>query len=199
METSWPHQLEQWHDFFLLCGTAAVTLTGALFIVISLGPSIIAAQNNTGVRAFISPNAVYFSSVLIVSHILLAPTVARTTTGWLLCVGALLSMLYLWSTHAPRHWRANGLSTSDWIWYIALPYLAYALVLAAGIEVLRDDGIAMPAVAAAMLSLLIVGLRNAWDLAVWMPQQERNPDPRIVPGAPAAATPQSNSTPAAGT
>jgi hypothetical protein len=56
----------------------------------------------------------------------------------------------------------------------------------------------MPAVAAAMLSLLIVGLRNAWDLAVWMPQQERNPDPRIVPGA-AAATPQSNSTPTAET
>jgi hypothetical protein len=199
METSWPHQLEQWHDFFLLCGTAAVTLTGALFIVISLGPSIIAAQNNTGVKAFISPNAVYFTSVLIVSHVLLAPTVARTTTGWLLCAGALLSMLYLWSTQAPRHWRANGLSTLDWIWYIALPYLAYVLVLAAGIEVLGDDGLAMPAVAAAMLSLLIVGLRNAWDLAVWMPQQERNPDPRIVPGAAAAATPQSNSTPAAGT
>jgi hypothetical protein len=125
METSWPHQLEQWHDFFLLCGTAAVTLTGALFIVISLGPSIIAAKIDTGVKAFVTPNAVYFTSVLIVAQVLLAPSLARTTTGWLLCTGAPLSMLYLWSTHAPRHWRANGLSTFDGIWYIVFPYLAY--------------------------------------------------------------------------
>jgi hypothetical protein len=197
METSWPHQLEQWHDFFLLCGTAAVTLTGALFIVISLGPSIIAAQNNTGVKAFISPNAVYFTSVLIVAQVLLAPSVARTTTGWLLCTGAPLSMLYLWSTHALRHWRANGLSTLDGIWYIAFPYLAYASALIAGIMVLRDDALAMPVVAAVLLFLLVVGIRNAWDLAVWMPQQERNPDPRIVPGAASTAAP-SDSTPAAG-
>jgi hypothetical protein len=197
METSWPHQLEQWHDFFLLCGTAAVTLTGALFIVISLGPSIIAAQSNTGVKAFVTPNAVYFTSVLIVAQVLLAPSVARTTTGWLLCTGAPLCMLYLWSTHAPRHWRANGLSTFDGIWYIVFPYLAYGLALIAGIMVLRDDALAMPALAAVLLFLLVVGVRNAWDLAVWMPQQERNPDPRIVPGA-ASTTAQSDSTPAAG-
>jgi hypothetical protein len=123
--------------------------------------------------------------------------VARTTTGWLLCAGAPLSMLYLWSTRAPRHWRANGLSALDWIWYIALPYLAYALALVAGILVLRDDALAMPAVATMLLALLVVGIRNAWDLAVWMPQQERNPDPRIVPGAASTAT-QSDSTPAAG-
>lgn len=197
METSWPHQLEQWHDFFLLCGTAAVTLTGALFIVISLGPSIIAAQNDTGVKAFVSPNAVYFTSVLVVAQVLLAPSVARTTTGWLLCAGAPLSMLYLWSTHAPRHWRANGLSMLDGIWYIAFPYLAYALALIAGIMVLRDDALAMPAVAAVLLFLLVVGIRNAWDLAVWMPQQERNPDPRIVPGA-ATTTARSDTTPGGG-
>jgi hypothetical protein len=35
MEAPWVHAIEQWHGFFLLCGTAAVTLTGALFIVIS--------------------------------------------------------------------------------------------------------------------------------------------------------------------
>lgn len=104
MEASRPHALEQWHEFFLLCGTAAATLIGALFIVISLGPSIIAAENQTGVRAFISPNA------------------------------GLLSMLYLWSTRAPRRWRENRLSKLDWVWYIAMPCCAYVLALAAGNE-----------------------------------------------------------------
>jgi hypothetical protein len=27
-----------------------------------------------------------------------------------------------------------------------------------------------------MLFLLVIGIRNAWDLAVWIPLQERNPD-----------------------
>lgn len=176
MEASWPHQLEQWHEFFLLSGTAAVTLTGALFVVISLGPSIIAAENKTGVRAFISPNAVYFTTVLVISHALLTSTIPREAMGWMLCAGALLSIVYLWSTRAPRRWRENNLPVLDWIWYIALPYLAYALTLVAGIGIVRDDARALPFLAATMVFLLVIGIRNAWDLAVWMPLQEVRPD-----------------------
>ncbi len=187
MEGAWPHAVEQWHEFFLLCGTAAVTLTGALFVVISLGPSIIASENRTGVRAFISPNAVYFTSVLVVSHMMLSSALPREWTGWLLCAGSLLSMLYLWSTRAPRRWRENRLSKMDWVWYIALPYCAYALTLVAGIGVLRDDAHAVHGIAAAMLFLLVIGIRNAWDLAVWMPMQEKNPERRQAAGEEGAA------------
>jgi hypothetical protein len=176
MASSWTHQLEEWHEFFLLCGTAGVTLTGVLFIVISLGPTIIATQQATGVRAFISPNVVFFAQVLVVSNALLAPAIPQGLIGWLLCIGAVLSMFYLWSVRGPQRWRENGLPRIDWVWYIALPYLAYALTLAAGVGVLRDDERAMPAIAAIMVFMLVIGIRNAWDLAVWMPQQERNPD-----------------------
>jgi hypothetical protein len=183
MESPWLHALEQWHEFFLLCGTAAVTLTGALFVVISLGPSIIASQNATGVKAFISPNALHFTVVLVVSHALLASAIPPDATGWLLCVGGLLSLLHLWSTRAPRQWRENGLSAMDFIWYIILPNLAYALVLAEGVAVLRDDARAVSAIAATMVFMLVIGIRNAWDLAVWMPQQEKLPPEQRVPGA----------------
>jgi hypothetical protein len=183
--------LEQWHDFFLLCGTAGATLTGVLFIVISLGPSIIATEKATGVRAFVSPNAVYFSSVFVVSNTLLAPTIPQALIGSLLCMGAALSLLYLWSVKGPQRWRENRLSVLDWIWYIALPYLAYALALAAGIGVLRDDPRAIPAIAVTMLFMLVIGIRNAWDLAVWIPLQERNRNRRTV-GAETAANRQSN-------
>jgi hypothetical protein len=178
METTWAHQLEQWHEFFILCGTAGVTLTGALFIVISLGPSIIAAESSTGVRAFISPNTVYFTTVLVVSNALLAPAIAQELIGWLLCIGAALSLAYLWSVRGPQRWRENKLSVSDWFWYIGLPYLAYALVLVEGIGILRNDPRAMPAVAATMVFMLVIGIRNAWDLAVWLPLQERDPERR---------------------
>ena len=35
---------------------------------------------------------------------------------------------------------------------------------------------------------LVIGIRNAWDLAVWIPLQERNPD-RKTAGAANARTP----------
>jgi len=32
MHEAWTHQLETWHEFYLLIGTAGVTLTGLLFV-----------------------------------------------------------------------------------------------------------------------------------------------------------------------
>lgn len=58
MQEGWVRELEAWHDFYLLIGTAGLTLTGLLFVVASLGHRIIAARATTGVRAFVSPNAV---------------------------------------------------------------------------------------------------------------------------------------------
>jgi hypothetical protein len=189
MDATWTHQLEEWHEFFLLCGTAGVTLTGVLFIVISLGPSIIASENTTGVRAFISPNAVYFTTVLVVSNVLMAPDISQELVGWLLCIGAALSIFYLWSVKGPQRWRENGLSVLDWIWYIGLPYLAYALALVAGIGVLRNDPHAILLVAGIMIFMLVIGIRNAWDLAVWIPLQERNPDRQVAAEQAAARRP----------
>jgi hypothetical protein len=32
-----------------------------------------------------------------------------------------------------------------------------------------------------MIFMLVIGIRNAWDLAVWMPMQEKNPDRQAGP------------------
>jgi hypothetical protein len=174
MENHWIEQLEHWREFFLLSGTGGVTLTGVLFIVISLGPKIIAREMDTGVRAFFTPQVVLFATVLVISNALMAPAIPQELIGWLLCIGAVASIVYLWSTHGHRRWRENGLPVRDWIWYIALPYLAYVLVLIEGAGILRDDMRALPAAGATMVLMLVIGIRNAWDLAVWMPQQELN-------------------------
>lgn len=197
MDVSWTHHLEEWREFFLLSGTAGVTLTGVLFIVISLGPSIIASENTTGVRAFISPNAVYFTTVLVVSNVLMAPHIPQELVGWLLCIGGALSIFYLWSVKGPQRWRENGLSVLDWIWYIGLPYVAYALALLAGIGVLRDDEHALLLIAGDLIFLLVIGIRNAWDLAVWIPLQERNPERQAVAEQAAARMPSREGRPTA--
>lgn len=58
MHEACAHQLETWHEFYLLIGTAG------LFVVVSLGLRVIGDRHATGVRAFVSPSAVYFTTVL---------------------------------------------------------------------------------------------------------------------------------------
>ena len=81
--------MEGWHEFYLLIGTAGLTLTGLLFVVVSLGPRVVASHEATGVRAFISPNAVYFTTTLVVSAILMIPHLSVLVSGGLLSLGAL--------------------------------------------------------------------------------------------------------------
>jgi hypothetical protein len=59
MHETLAHQLEMWHEFYLLIGTAGVTLTGLLFVVVSLGLRVVAENQATGVRSFISPGPGY--------------------------------------------------------------------------------------------------------------------------------------------
>lgn len=57
---------------------------------------------------------------------------------------------------------------SDWIWHVAMPSVAYASIAAAAGVLLRWPTVALDIVAAASLLLLFIGIRNAWDSAVWI-------------------------------
>jgi hypothetical protein len=160
------------HEFFILAGTAGVTLTGLLFVVVSLGPRIVADNQATGVRSFVSPNTVYFATALVVSTVFLVPGLPAMLIGAFLCTGALGSLAYLASLKAHQGWRKSNLPVLDWIWFIGLPFVAYALLLVAGIGFLLQASLAMHGVAAALILLLVIGIRNAWDLVIWMMQKE---------------------------
>ena len=125
MHDAWTHQLETWHEFYILLGTAGLTLTGLLFVVISLGPRVAADRHATSVRAFVSPNAVFFTTALVVSSLFLVPELSATMIGVLLCSGAGGSLVYLAHARAHQEWRHHHLPPLDWIWFVGLPLLSY--------------------------------------------------------------------------
>jgi len=172
MQESWAHQLETWHEFYLLLGTAGLTLTGLLFVVISLGPRIAADRHASSVRAFVSPNAVFFTSTLAVSSLFLVPGVSPTMVGVLLCFGACASLVYLAYAKAHQQWRRNDLPPLDWIWFVGLPFLSYLVILSAGGGFLFEAAFAMYAAAAGLTLLVVTGIRNAWDLVLWTAKKQ---------------------------
>jgi hypothetical protein len=56
----------------------------------------------------------------------------------------------------------------DWIYNVILPTLAYAVLLAMAVLLRYWRSEALYGVAATTLGLLLLGIRNAWDIAVWM-------------------------------
>ena len=173
MHDEWPHVLETWHEFYLLIGTAGLTLTGLLFVIVSFGARTLAHEARTGVPAFVSPNAVFFTAVLVVSAVFLVPGIPRAAVGWFLCLGSFASLAYLVSTRAHRRWSENKLGALDWVWYIGMPVVTYLLLLASGIGLLREAESSMQGTAFSVVLLLVVGIRNAWDLAVWLAERQR--------------------------
>ena len=61
MEKAWLEQLEGWHDFYVIVGSAAAGLTGLMFVVVSLGPKVISGRGSAGVRGFVTPTVVFFT------------------------------------------------------------------------------------------------------------------------------------------
>ena len=120
-----------------------------------------------------SPNAVYFSTALVVAAVLIVPNLPAVIIGAFLCVGALASLGYLAHTKVHQQWRRSNLPVMDWIWFVGLPIVSYVLLLLSGVGFLFQVALSMHGVAGALILLLVIGIRNAWDLVIWMAQQER--------------------------
>ena len=65
--------LAHWHEFYMLLGTAAGTLVGLLFVAATVGAGVFSSDRPAPLRIFLSASVVHFSSVLMVSLIVLAP------------------------------------------------------------------------------------------------------------------------------
>jgi hypothetical protein len=156
--------LAEWRDFYVMIGTASGVIVGATFIVASLAANL--KDRMVGLRGFITPTAVHLGSVLVGSAILTAPTLTPDLLALLLGAGGTAGVVYSLIV-TTRIWGMN-LDRSDRGFYALLPILAYAAMAgAAGIALSRITH-TLEIVAVALVALLIIGMRNAWDMATFM-------------------------------
>src|SRR5580658_9854095 len=65
--------LKDWHDFYVLVGTAGATLLALLFVAVSLGTGYLTEERQSPARTFMSPVVVHFTSVFFLSAVALFP------------------------------------------------------------------------------------------------------------------------------
>jgi hypothetical protein len=161
--------LQDWRDFYVMIGTASGAIVGASFIVASLASGV--KERALGMRGFISPTTVHLASVLVGSAILAVPQIHPWAVAILLGFGGLAGTIY-GSIVIVRIWGMK-LAAEDRLFYALLPVLAYAVMLAASIMIVLKVDDPLYVLASSLVLLLIIGIRNAWDMATFFIMHER--------------------------
>ena len=161
-----------WDNYYYLVGSAAAGLIGLLFVVMTLTAGRERSGILRGATLYMTPTVVHFASVLSISALSLAPGLPVAARGIAVGIFALAGLAVAIracvgiarprkSAEAP-HW-------SDFWCYGAAPvalYLALAAVIA--VSTTARPPWAPHALAGLLLALLLLGIRNAWDLVTWI-------------------------------
>src|SRR5262247_2134423 len=130
------HLLGAWESFYVIVGSSAAGLTGLMFVVVTLlsGSRAREAAAGGALKAFSGPTVVHFCAALLVSAILSAPWDALWQAGTAIGATGLAGVLYgfIVERRIRRQTHYQTLS-SDWFWYGAAPFIAYATLLIAAI------------------------------------------------------------------
>ncbi|MFY9586795.1 MAG: hypothetical protein WAT66_04995 [Actinomycetota bacterium] len=162
-------QLARWESFYVIVGSSAGALTGLQFVVIALRQETLNESARHAIRAFGSPTIVHFTTVLALAAILSIPEHTHASLGATVLIIATGLLLYvLWAFRKARQQDVYTPDLGDWIWHYCLPSLVYVGMMVAGASAWHSPDTTMTVVSAGVLGLLIIGIHNAWDAAVWI-------------------------------
>jgi hypothetical protein len=166
----WAATLAAWHDAFILFGTAAATLIGLMFVAASVSAGNFSWDKRHALRLFLSSSVVQFAAVLAMSVAGLAPVPSPKVLAALAAAVALFGLGYaaIVAIDVIRAGFTSRLDAEDGFWYAVLPPLGHVTLLAASVVLLRDPPAGCAVLAAGMAVLLFAGIRNAWDITIWI-------------------------------
>src|SRR5260370_22756804 len=89
--------LATWQNFYVIIGSAAATLTGLMFVVVTLlaGVRVRVSSPNEAFATFNTPNVVHFGAALLIAEILSAPWLALWNASLLLGLAGLGGIIYI--------------------------------------------------------------------------------------------------------
>jgi hypothetical protein len=174
-----------WDNFYLMLGSAAASLIGLLFVVVTLTQGFDRDRAMKGVALYMTPTATHFAVVLVLSAAAVAPRIPLWAISAIVALTAVVGLFNgVRSTVAiakmgkgddPPHW------TDLWSYGVG-PLALYLVLFGVAASLIARVAWADSAVAVVLVALLLMGIRNAWDLITWM-APARNSNPSQPPSA----------------
>jgi hypothetical protein len=155
-ESTW-WVLGPWSNFYVLIGASAATLTGLMFVVLTLVAQVRSSTTHTGLAAFTTPNVVHFCTALLLSALLAMPWRSLGPPAVLVGLTGLYGIVYVARViFVARRLETYHPDVEDWCWYAILPLIAYAAVGAGAIFLTAIPKTALFGLAGATLLLIFM-------------------------------------------
>jgi hypothetical protein len=168
--------LSDWHEFYGLLGTAAATLVALLFVAVSIGTGVLTPEPESrgNTSTYMSPVVFHYANVLFLSLIALVPTQTWESFGVVIGVASIGSVIY--SIVIALRVHRNPISDlPDRLCYGIVPMLCYASGLVVAPLLFEEKPAGLNLLAGAALLLLVVNIRNAWDLMISLARRVNRP------------------------
>jgi hypothetical protein len=170
--------LAPWHDFYELLGTAAATLIALLFVAVSISTSVLTSEpeSRRNTSTYLSPVVFHYANLLFLSLIALIPT--QTWESFAVAIGVPGAGSAIYSIVIALRVHRNSISDlADRLCYGAIPALCYAMGPVAALFLFEEKPAGLNLLAGAALLLLVINIRNAWDLMISLARRVNQPPP----------------------
>lgn len=153
-----------------MAGSAAAVLIGLIFVVVSLMDDRPRSMILFGSRLYMGPIVLHMSFVLVLSAAALAPRMGSQEFAGLLAApglwGAGRGIYSLWGIL--RRLDRNEIHWTDPWYYGAPPMVLHLALLACAFGSWRGAVWTPYGVAATITAVIVLGVRNEWDLVTWL-------------------------------
>ncbi|HEX6484865.1 MAG TPA: hypothetical protein VF043_38970 [Ktedonobacteraceae bacterium] len=161
--------LTSWENFYVIIGSAAATLTGLMFVVITLIAGSQQRRSSGALGAFGTPNVLHFGAALLIAAILSAPWQALQNVGILLGLIGLGGVIYVVIVlRRARRQTDYQPVLEDWLGHIISPFVSYTALVVAAIMLPGNPEPALFIIGAVTVLLLFTGIHNAWDSVTYL-------------------------------
>lgn len=161
--------LAGWESFYVIVGSSGAALIGLQFVVIVLIAESNLRSTHETIGAFGTPTVMHFAAALLISAVMSAPW---STLGGvriaLLLVGLAGLTISVNTIRRARHQTGYKPVFEDWLFHTILPLTAYALLFVAALFVVARTIGALFVIAGMALTLLLIGIHNAWDTVTYI-------------------------------
>ena len=162
------HAIEGWHEFYLLAGTAAVTLVGLLFVALSFHLDTLLHDHRAHLLAAARMAFLNFVFVLVLSLFFLAPNVPPRVLGLAVLMLSATSLGYVaWNMIRARGKRQLGEHEQFLRRRLTLAGFVIGIAIVAAVSFVVEP---RPSSMVQFMMLTVVVLVNAagmsWDLLV---------------------------------
>ena len=162
--------LGEWTTFYVTIATAAATLVGLLFVMITfINASALTQGRELGLNTFTTPTLVHFSNALLISLLVMAPWHSLAPVAITVGISGLFGILYMSRVMLrARLLTIYEADIEDWIWYSILPFVAYGAIVVGAIALKGLTHYALFGLAIGSGLLVFIGIHNSWDVVSFL-------------------------------